>query len=427
MSSRPRVLMLAYCCSPYHGSEEGLGWNVATEVAKVCDVTVITEQHKFGPSIRRYLDEQGPIPGLQFVFEPEKAWAHTMWKTPALGYLSYNWWHQRALQTARRLHEKTPFDLAHQLNIISFREPGYLHELGVPFVWGPVGGAQNYPTAFLSEAGWSGAWRERIRSWLNRWQLIRGGRKRKAAREATVIAANRENRAALKRLGARAPVIVSEVACQAAEGPTPLAPRSRDGVFRVLWSGIHTTRKALSLLIKAVARCEARDRIEVTVLGKGPETKRWRRLTERLGVADRFHWAGWLPHEEAKQAFLSADVFAFTSLRDTTGTVVVESLSRGLPVICLDHQGAGEVVTEQSGVKIPVTTPDQVAADLAATLYRLASDKDEVRRLSRGALDRATHFCPERLGMRVVAAYRRAAPTLDWSGQTTMENEFAAV
>ena len=54
---------------------------------------------------------------------------------------------------------------------------------------------------------------------------------------------------------------------------------------------------------------------------------------------------GWLPHQEAIAQYAWADAFVFSSLRDTTGTVVVEALAAGLPVICLDHQGVHDVVT----------------------------------------------------------------------------------
>ena len=47
-----------------------------------------------------------------------------------------------------------------------------------------------------------------------------------------------------------------------------------------------------------------------------------------------------------------------------TGVVGLEALSRGVPVVCLDHQGPGDIVTGDCGVKIPVTTPAQVSQDL---------------------------------------------------------------
>ena len=75
------------------------------------------------------------------------------------------------------------------------------------------------------------------------------------------------------------------------------------------------------------------------------------------------------PHEEALRQYAKADVFAFTSLRDTTGGVIAEALAAGLPVICMDHQVAHDVVTEDCGIKIPVTTPEEASADFATRLF----------------------------------------------------------
>ena len=49
-----------------------------------------------------------------------------------------------------------------------------------------------------------------------------------------------------------------------------------------------------------------------------------------------------------------ADIALITSLRELTSTVI-ESLSLGLPVVCLDHCGFSDVIDESCGIKVPVT------------------------------------------------------------------------
>ena len=107
-----------------------------------------------------------------------------------------------------------------------------------------------------------------------------------------------------------------------------------------------------------------------------------------MGLGDRVTWLGWLPRAEALEQYRWADVFAFTSLRDTSGNVVLEALAAGLPVICLDHQGVGDIVTERCGVKIAVTSPRKVVVELAAAIESLAKDKARWKRLSDGASER---------------------------------------
>lgn len=402
---RPRVLQLAYCCGPELGSEEGLGWNIATEVARRCDTWVICEERNYAPTIMKYLSEHGPIQGLTFVFVPERAWAHYMWAV-GLGYVSYNLWHRRALVVARKLHAQHNFDLVHQVNVIGFREPGYLWKLGVPFVWGPVGGMQNCPLRFLAEVGVSAGLAELIRTAVNRFQLQYSPRVRKAARRATaLLAANSHSQRKLAQIINSEPILLSEVHAE----PSPVsAKKSRTGgwTLRILWSGKFLPIKALSLLLRALADLPEDVQFQLRVVGDGPQRDRWQHLARRLAIDDRIDWVGWRPHKEALAQFSWADVSVFSSLRDTTGTVVVESLSHGTPVICLDHHGAGDLVDETCGIKIPVTNRRQVIADLRDALVFLAGSPDELHKLEQGAVQRAQDYLGRRQGEKVLRVYR---------------------
>lgn len=85
-----------------------------------------------------------------------------------------------------------------------------------------------------------------------------------------------------------------------------------------------------------------------------------------------------------------------TSLRDLTSTVTVEALAAGLPIVCLDHCGFGEVVDESCGIKIPVTTPREAIEGFARAISELERDEEKRQRLALGALRRAREFSWER-------------------------------
>jgi glycosyltransferase involved in cell wall biosynthesis len=133
-----------------------------------------------------------------------------------------------------------------------------------------------------------------------------------------------------------------------------------------------------------------------------------RRQASRLGIDDRIEWLGWMPHHEALQQYSWADVFAFTSLRDTSGAVVLEAFSNGVPVIALDHQGAADMVTPQCGIKIPVTSPRQVIKDYSEALVRLAREPGLLHKLSEGARTRAADYLWSKQGEAMAKIYRRA-------------------
>jgi glycosyltransferase involved in cell wall biosynthesis len=389
---RPRLLLLAYSCSPFRGSEKATGWNRAVHSARFCDTWVICEEHEYADDIARYLAEHGPIRGLQFCFVAKTPVQLALGRIPGLYYLSYHLWHRRAYCVAQRLHREIGFDLAHQANRSGYREPGYLWRLDVPFIWGPVGGTQSYPWRFLGEAGARGAVREGARNLLNRLQLRLSFWVRRAARRAdAVLVANSTIRRDVERALKIKTTTLVETGLAGRAGRAPRAPD--DGrPLRILWSGVIEPRKALSLLIKALAGLPAEARYEVRILGQGSQRQRCERLARKLGVAPHCRWLGWVPLEHTAEHYDWADLFVFTSLQDTTGTVVCEALGAGLPVVCLDHQGVGDIIDAACGIKVPVTAPAAVVANLRAAILKLARDRDLCRELGAGALRRARQY-----------------------------------
>jgi glycosyltransferase involved in cell wall biosynthesis len=409
----PRLLLSAYAASPIRGSEAAVGWNRAIQAARFCDVWLICEETEFGPEIRDYLDKQGPIPGLEFVFVPMgRTWRRIGDFSP-LWYLALNRWQKKILRVARRLHAKIGFDLSHHLTFCGYREPGYLWKLGIPHVWGPIGGVQNHPYRFLTAGGVRGAVREGGRNLLNSLQLATSRRVREAGRRSRfVIAANGENRRGLQRVLRRPVEQMVDIGLTKASEPSSSRESAKGRLpnepLKIVWSGWLTPNKALHLLLEAAAIAKPQIPLEIAILGKGSEEAANRRLAERLGISCFVRFLGWRPHSEALAFFDRAHCFAFTSLRDTTGTVLLEAMSRGVTPICLNHQGASELVTKESGVKIDVTTPRQVASDLASALVALYQDDARLRSLRQGALRRAAEFTWDAQGDRMAEIYRQA-------------------
>jgi glycosyltransferase involved in cell wall biosynthesis len=103
----------------------------------------------------------------------------------------------------------------------------------------------------------------------------------------------------------------------------------------------------------------------------------------------------------------SSDVILFPSLRDGGGTVVIEAMSVGKPVVCLDIGGPGLHVTEQCGIKLSPAEPAVTVSRLADALERLYQDEDLRIQLGKAARERAdTMYRWDRLGERLMEIYR---------------------
>lgn len=389
---RPRVLISAYACHPESSMESRLAWRRAVLAADRHDVTVICGPAFSADELARFADEQGLADRLRFYSIGHDRCGGLLVGTRCLYYAGYSRWQRRVLALAKRLHAETPFDLVHQVNYCGYREPGVAWRLGVPYVWGPVGGTQSFPVRFVRYAGILGGARELFRNALNFYQLRYSRRVGRAAKAASTIisATSRCQQDLLRARGIRTEREL-ETGLDCPIGP-PRAARDSTQTFRVLAAGRLEPWKGLPLLIQAVAALPTRVPIRVRVLGDGSQRDAWKRLAERKLVADRFEFVPWPSYRDTLTHYRWADALAFTSLRDTSGTGLLESLASGAPIIGLDHQGAADVMTDKCAIRVPVDSPRRVVDAFADAITRLSDDPALWLRLSRGAQQRAGDF-----------------------------------
>lgn len=128
------------------------------------------------------------------------------------------------------------------------------------------------------------------------------------------------------------------------------------------WKGVHLLLRALSKMK------DPRRQVQLTVIGSGPDRARLDRLATELGVIDQVSWIPWMPREELLRTYHKFDIFVFPSLHDSGGTAVLEAMSFGLPVLCLDLGGPSMLVTNECGrvIQTQGATEEQVIASIAA-------------------------------------------------------------
>ncbi len=420
---------MCYECSPYRGSEWAVGWGRLLGAAKIAETHVITSEENF--NVLERARSEGLLPANVYAHTPQPDVKLRSLERKrvlyAYNYRAYHQWQVLAFELAQRLHEHMNFDLVHQVNVCTVREPGYGWKLDIPFIWGPVGGTQNFPMRFLPTLSFAEAAKEGARSIAN-WFVLRKKRIRQAARQSAMLyGANSTNQRHLKFTAGRGVELLLETGLHAVQEPdrTRFIKRLEDFEARrnpqplqLLWSGELQTRKALPILLHALVRLDPSLVWQLDVLGDGPMRAAWVEKAARLGLGKRVRFLGRLPFIEAVSKMQTADMLCFTSLRDTSGNVVLEALAAGVPVICFDHQGAGDMVSSRSGVKIPVSSPARAYVDWAHAISSLGSDPSRLLALSQGATARARSFLWSKNHDVVNAAYERLLnrPTSEGSG-----------
>jgi glycosyltransferase involved in cell wall biosynthesis len=188
----------------------------------------------------------------------------------------------------------------------------------------------------------------------------------------------------------------------------PVAPETkRSGPTRLLWVGALQPLKGLPLLLEALS--VAGKDVTLTVVGSGPELRRSQRLVAQAGLRDSVQFLGQLPHSELQRLYPETDIFVFTSLRDTSGNVLLEAMAAGLPVIALDWAGPHDLLSQDCAVKIPPLSRKQVVDDLATAVGRLAGDPGLRRRMGKAGRQRiADAFGWDRKAEEIGPIYQKA-------------------
>ena len=137
-----KVLAIAYACSPYQGSEAGVGWGWVNMIASEHRVTCITASRN-KDDIKQYHAEHGNTHEIVFHYI-DHVWNQTFNRIWPPYYLwTYKKWQDAGYQLSKELYSLKRFDLCHLITYVGFRVPGQFYNLDCPFVWGPIGGLEN--------------------------------------------------------------------------------------------------------------------------------------------------------------------------------------------------------------------------------------------------------------------------------------------
>lgn len=384
-----KILLSAFAFAPNVGSEPGVGWRWAAELGKHHDVTVVTD------ITRRGLVEAEGVqlpPGVRVVyFRP--AWLRAMPLNSATAPLLYTLWQFGLLVFARREQREQGFDLAIHCTYGVFRHPSFLGYLGIPFVFGPLGGGEDAPLALKRSIRGREKIKELLRSLLNKMALFDPFLWAAYARATLILTKTEDTRRALPWPFRRRAVVYPEIGIDAPAGIEP-AQRQPGEPLRVLFAGRLLGWKGAHLAIRAVAQALAKGvQIEFTLLGRGPFECALRKLAAELGIEDRIRWVSQMPQQELFALYRTVHCFLFPSLHDSSGNVVLEAQANGLPVVCLDLGGPATLVTPETSVVVSTAGrgEDGVVNGLATALAQLAGDENLRLKMAKSAWTRVAN------------------------------------
>ena len=387
------------------GSEPGMAWNWCVNLAKYCELFIITEE-EFRSKIEAVVPTLPQGKNMHFYFNPvtpevrKMCWNQGNWRF----YWYYRKWQKRSLDIAKNICAKEDIDIIHQLNMMGFREPGLLWKItGPKFVWGPIGAVETIPLAFLKGAGIKPALLNAIKKAITNIQFRYQGTVREAMKRADAIVASSVGcQRMIEDYYHKKAYQINENGCEVivTENKVPKI----DEQFDIIWCGKFIFHKRFDLALKTIALLkDLKVKLHVVGIGDGSEYKK---LEKDLKIEDHVEWH-WVGHEMVNSLMRQADVLLFTSVYDATSRTVMEAIQNQTPVICFDAYGFGTVVDETIGIKVPFSNPEQAVQDFAAAIRSLYYDRGWLSDLSANCKERIKMFTWEHEAEQMVDIYNR--------------------
>lgn len=386
-----RLCVIAYACEPGKGSEPEVGWRWSLALSHIAEVTVITRANN-KVNIEQAIDPSNSI-SLRFEYIDLPKWAAFWKKGGRFVHVYYVLWQIASVFKAYALHRKCRFDGVMHVTFSPYYHSPLAALLPTKFIWGPVGAGEMIPSAFLPMFTRRQQMRELLRNFAKVLSRIDPTLYFCCFRASKIIAATKETRNFLPRRFSNKMIVEGQLG-EVSRKVDSEHKNGDDFVFitsgrQEYWKGHILVLRAFQKLISKYQPSHAK----LIVLSDGTERDHLLGFVQDNHLNSLVTFTGWLADREDTFAYYTkADVFMYASLFECGGYVVVEAMSCGLPVICVDLGGPGDSIDSSCGISVAAISPDQVVDDMAEAMYDLYKDREKTRDLSKGALKKIENW-----------------------------------
>lgn len=410
-TTKMNILISAYAVSPNHGSEPGVGWNWTIELAKYCNLHIITEA-EFKNDIEIALKDLPQKNNIHFYFNDIGEKARNMcWNQGDYRfYYYYKQWQKETYKIALDIIENNNIDIIHQLNMIGYREPGYLWKIkDIPKVWGPIGGFNFVKKSFLYSLGLKQAVFYTLKNFANTFQAITSNRVRKCINNADLLlAASGNSQIAIKKFYGKNSIILNETGCYIND--KEIINSRNENEFKIVWVGRFIPTKLLFLALDVIQKVNDLENLKFHIVGTGVNdniTNKYKEYAKKIGIDNICVWHNKVPREEVDLIMRSSNLLLFTSIVEGTSHAILESIANNLPILCFNTCGHGEIVNDSIGRKIELTNPKNATNDFENEIRKLYNNKDELLKMSENCKNKVKELSWETKAIKMVEYYNQ--------------------
>lgn len=396
------ILVLSYSISPSRGSEYSVAWNYVMHMSKYHRLTVVygaSGNHMGDVAEMIEFVHNHAMPNVRFIaVQPDKLarilnWPNRHGFLVYTFYYAYQRWHWQVYNQLLELLKTEHFDLIHYVGMIGYREPGYLWKLGLPYVWGPVSGANNAPRQLIKCMPLMGKIKHVFRSIANTIQFHTKRRLRQALKATDILlTATSENQRKFKEVHQKDSICIPEN-CITGDITLDETKFINPEKYHIIVIGTLDARKSVGIFLEALTLVRHYNLLHIDIVGDGPLRNTLQQYAIRHNLNEIITWHGQLPRTEAVKVFNSAHLHVITSVSEGNPTTIWEAMSHGVPTMSFDHCGMHDTICDKCGIKIPIVQryKDCVAA-VAQNIDNLLEHPERFCQLAKGTIKCAQRY-----------------------------------
>lgn len=388
------ILYIAYSCGTRSGSENAIGWNIPMHSALMGNNVYIITKNTSKSDLQDYL-EKHPIHNLKVLYVDEPSYPKRLRKM--LFALCLKKWQKRAYRAAKALCAQEPVELIHQITPVELRNIGSYGKIkNVPFVVGPIGGGQKIAKPLRGYVKGKGRVVEGLRLLFNGVNRLTVRLTGKLKHCDYIFYANEETRDYLPTKGKSA--LCTEVGIAQVPAYKPPRKEEKQGCTFLI-AGRLEYFKGHDFVLDAMEKLPENVDFTCLVVGAGPMEERLKqRCSASPRLENRVQFLGKVDYKQMAQVYEQADVLLMPSMRETTGTVILEAMAQGRPVIAQNAFGAKLLVGAQAGWLYDGKNREQMLRQLKNILRHCMDCPEDVAQKGQlAAREAQNHLWPEKL------------------------------
>ena len=367
------ILLSSYSVNPYHGSEDGIGWNWAVMLSKhFPDDKIYLLTKTCNEKDTRKGIEDYALKNIELVIIDPPYWLNWYREhNSAFHHMYYILWQHLAYRWAKKSGIR--FDIIHHVTMGDFRITGQMYKIKNAYkIFGPVGGGQSTPKALKGYE--KSKLFERIRELISISRAYSPSYKRHIRGFDRVYAINKETAGIISKALGRKCDRLFELAL-ADEFKALDIRRNDNKTQRIIFVGRLINKKGLMLLLDAVYNMDKALDFTLEIFGDGPLKSEMESYIKAHSLEKKINLHGAVKHTKISDAYQNGSIFVMPSLRETSGNVLIEAMAHGLPVVALDMSICSDLKEKDCGLFINTEQSKQeIINEFSSSLERLICD-----------------------------------------------------